>query len=113
MGVAKVFYVLGMKDKWTMSSKCFDGANYGLFTGNDDDMKADNKLYVDTAKELGCEVMLMGECGHAYRIMKMMMEAGGWWGDLGAAPVNGQQQLVLCQPNRHRIRCILLAGGDA
>jgi Fe-S oxidoreductase len=26
--------------------------------------------------------MIMGECGHAYRIMKMMMEPGKWWGDL-------------------------------
>jgi len=82
MGVAKVFHVLGMGDRWTMSSKCFDGANYGLFTGNDADMKADNKLYVDTAKELGIKVLLMGECGHAYRIMKMMMEKTGWWGEL-------------------------------
>jgi Fe-S oxidoreductase len=82
MGVAKVFHVLGMEDKWTMSSKCFDGANYGLFTGNDDDMKADNKLYVDEAKRLGVKTMLMGECGHAYRIMKMMMEKSKWWGDL-------------------------------
>jgi len=82
MGVAKVFHVLGMSDKWTMSSKCFDGANYGLFTGNDGDMKADNKLYVEEAKALGVKTMLMGECGHAYRIMKMMMEKAKWWGDL-------------------------------
>ncbi len=82
MGVAKVFHVLGMADNWTMSSKCFDGANYGLFTGNDADMKADNKLYVDTAIDLGVKVMLMGECGHAHRIMKFMMEKGKWWGDL-------------------------------
>ena len=82
MGLAKVFHVLGMTDKWTMSSKCFDGANYGLFTGNDADMKADNKLYVEEAKDLGAKVMLMGECGHAHRIMKMMMEKGGWWGKL-------------------------------
>ncbi len=81
-GLAKVFHVLGMADKWTMSSTCFDGANYGLFTGNDGDMKADNKLYVDEAKRLKAKVMLMGECGHAYRIMKMMMEQGKWWGDL-------------------------------
>ena len=26
--------------------------------------------------------MLMGECGHAYRIMKMMMEKSSWWGEL-------------------------------
>jgi Fe-S oxidoreductase len=82
MGIAKIFHVLGMADKWTMSSKCFDGANYGLFTGSDADMKADNKLYVEEAKELGTKVMLMGECGHAHRIMKMIMEKAGWWGDL-------------------------------
>lgn len=82
MGLAKVFHVLDMADKWTMSSKCFDGANYGLFTGNDGDMKTDNKLYVEEAKDLECDVMLMGECGHAYRIMKMMMEKTGWWGEL-------------------------------
>ena len=82
MGLAKVFHVLGMADKWTMSSKCFDGANYGLFTGNDESMKKDNKLYVDEAKRLGVKVMLMGECGHAHRIMKMMMEKQRWWGDL-------------------------------
>ncbi len=81
-GLAKVFHVLGLQDAWTMSSKCFDGANYGLFTGNDVDMKADNKPYVEEAKNLGVKVMLMGECGHAYRIMKMMMEPGKWWGDL-------------------------------
>jgi Fe-S oxidoreductase len=88
MGVAKVFHVLGMADNWTMSSRCFDGANYGLFTGNDGDMKADNKLYVEEAKELGTKVMLMGECGHAYRIMKMMMEKTGWWGELPFEIVN-------------------------
>jgi Fe-S oxidoreductase len=81
-GLAKVFHVLGMADKWTMSSKCFDGANYGLFTGDDASMKADNKLYVEEAKRLGTQTMLMGECGHAYRIMKMMMEQNKWWGEL-------------------------------
>ncbi len=81
-GVAKVMHVLGLADKWTMSSKCFDGANYGLFTGDDVSMKKDNKMYVDEAKRLGTKTLLMGECGHAYRIMKMMMEAHKWWGDL-------------------------------
>jgi Fe-S oxidoreductase len=88
MGVAKVFHALGMADSWTMSSKCFDGANYGLFTGNDGHMKADNKLYVDEAKALGTKTMLMGECGHAYRIMKMMMEKTSWWGELPFKIIN-------------------------
>jgi len=91
MGLAKVFHVLGMADKWTMSSKCFDGANYGLFTGSDADMKTDNKLYVEEAKNLKCKTLLMGECGHAYRIMKMMMEKTGWWGELPFEVANCMQ----------------------
>jgi Fe-S oxidoreductase len=75
-GIAKVFHVLGLGDRWTMSSHLFDGANYGLFTGNDVHMKEDNKPYVEEAKRLGVKYMFMGECGHAYRIMKMMMEMG-------------------------------------
>ncbi len=82
MGLAKVFHVLGMADQWTMSSKCFDGANYGLFTGNDKDMKEENRVYVEETKRLGAKVLMTGECGHAHRIMKMMMEKARWWGKL-------------------------------
>jgi len=80
MGIAKVFHQMGVS--WTLSSKAFDGANYGLFTGDDVSMKADNKLYIEEAKQLQCKVMMMGECGHAHRIMKFMMEKAGWWGPL-------------------------------
>ena len=88
MGVAKVFHVLGMADRWTISSRYFDAANYGLFSGNDADMKAKNKQCVDEAGRLGAKVLFMGECGHAYRVMKMLMEKGKWWGDLPFRIVN-------------------------
>jgi len=80
MGIGKVFHKLGVS--WTMSSRAFDGANYGLFTGNDASMKEDNKLYVEEAKRLRCKTLMMGECGHAHRIMKFMMEKANWWGKL-------------------------------
>lgn len=80
MGIAKVFHKLGQS--WTLSSRAFDGANYGLFTGDDKSMKEDNKVYIDEAKRLGCKTLMMGECGHAHRIMKFMMEKGKWWGEL-------------------------------
>jgi Fe-S oxidoreductase len=103
MGIAKIFHVLGLADKWTMSSQCFDGANYGLFTGNDEDMKRDNKLYIDEAKRLGAKVLLMGECGHAHRIMKMMMEKARWWGDLPFEIINCMQWTTdLIKANRLR-----------
>jgi Fe-S oxidoreductase len=88
MGIAKVFHVLGMGDKWTMSSKCFDGANYALFTGNDVQMKAINEPVVQEAKRLGVKYLFMGECGHAFRIMHRMMEAGNWWGALPFKVIN-------------------------
>ena len=88
MGIAKVFHVLGMSDQWTMSSRCFDGANYGLFTGNDSEMRTINKPSVDEAKRLGAKYLLMGECGHAYRIMKRMMESGRWWDKLPFSVIN-------------------------
>jgi Fe-S oxidoreductase len=80
MGIAKVFHKMGVR--WTLSSKAFDGANYGLFTGDDKSMKLDNKLYVEEAKRLKVKTLIMGECGHAHRIMKFMMEKGKWWGEL-------------------------------
>ncbi len=80
MGIAKIFYVLGVD--WTMSSFMFDGANYGLFTGDDEAMKAENLNCVKEAKRLGCKTLMMGECGHAHRIMKFMMEKANWWGKL-------------------------------
>jgi len=80
MGIAKIFHVIGLD--WTMSSKCFDGANYGLFTGDDTAMKAENKVYAEEAKRLEIKHMIPGECGHAYRVFKFMMEKGKWWGEL-------------------------------
>jgi len=89
MGIAKVFYVMGTD--WTMSSRMFDGANYGLFTGDDASMKADNLNYINEAKHLKSKVMMMGECGHAHRIMKFMMEKQGWWGKLPFEIINVMQ----------------------
>ncbi|MCP4703760.1 MAG: (Fe-S)-binding protein [candidate division Zixibacteria bacterium] len=80
MGIAKVFHKMGIS--WTLSSKAFDGANYGLFTGDDKAMKEDNRLYVEECKRLGSKTLMMGECGHAHRIMKFIMEKAGWWGKL-------------------------------
>lgn len=90
-GIAKVFHVLGWGDRWTMCSEYFDGANYGLFTGNDADMKEENRRCVEHVKRLGAKTMLTGECGHAHRILKMMMEPGKWWGDLPFTIINCMQ----------------------
>ena len=80
MGMAKVFYAVGAD--WTMSSRAFDGSNFGFTTGNNFSMKYENKHYIDACEKLGCKTMVMGECGHAYRVMKFMAGEGRWWGAL-------------------------------
>ncbi|MBU8934009.1 MAG: (Fe-S)-binding protein [candidate division Zixibacteria bacterium] len=97
MGIAKVFHMTGVS--WTLSSKAFDGANYGLFTGDDASMKLDNKLYVEECKRLGSKTMMMGECGHAHRIMKFIMEKAGWWGKLPFEITNVLQYTAKCVEN--------------
>jgi len=74
MGVAVFFEALRMYDgtTWTMSSKAFDGANFGLFTGDDAHMNRKNQLAHDACMELGVKKLVIGECGHAYRIAKRM-----------------------------------------
>jgi len=78
MGSATFFHAAGLN--WTMSSKAFDGANFGLFTGDDAHMKRKNKVLHDACLELKVKKLVIGECGHAYRIAKRI---GGpfYWGN--------------------------------
>jgi Fe-S oxidoreductase len=74
MGVAVFFEALRRIDgtTWTMASKAFDGANFGLFTGDDPHMMRKNQLAHDASTELGVRKLVIGECGHAYRIAKRL-----------------------------------------
>lgn len=78
MGSATFFHAAGLS--WTMSSEAFDGANFGLFTGDDAHMKRKNKLLHDACLKLKVKKLVIGECGHAYRIAKRI---GGtfYWGE--------------------------------
>ncbi|MEW5984183.1 MAG: (Fe-S)-binding protein [Acidobacteriota bacterium] len=74
MGVAVFFEALRRYDgtTWTMSSKAFDGANFGLFTGDDAHMMRKNQRAHDACVDLGVKKLVIGECGHAYRIAKRL-----------------------------------------
>ncbi|PJB39974.1 MAG: hypothetical protein CO106_09800, partial [Deltaproteobacteria bacterium CG_4_9_14_3_um_filter_44_9] len=54
--------------------------NFGLFTGDDAHMKRKNKVLHDACLELKVKKLVIGECGHAYRIAKRI---GGpfYWGN--------------------------------
>jgi Fe-S oxidoreductase len=80
MGVATFFHATGMS--WTMSSEGFDGANFGLFTGDDAHMKRKNKVLHDASLKLKVKKLVIGECGHAYRIAKRIGGTFYWGNDI-------------------------------
>jgi Fe-S oxidoreductase len=68
MGCATFFHMAGIS--WTLSAKAFDAANFGLFSGDDAHMRRKNALLHDACLELGAKTLVIGECGHAYRVAR-------------------------------------------
>ncbi len=66
MGYAKVFHAAGIS--WTVSSYASEGANFGMFIGNYPTMKKVAERIRTAALELGVKRVIVGECGHAWRV---------------------------------------------
>ena len=60
----KLFYKLGIR--WTTSTYCNEGGNFGLFL-NYENLKKVNRRIIDAARMLNVKTILWGECGHAWR----------------------------------------------
>ncbi len=62
---AKVFWAA--KEDWTLTAdNGWDLTNYGLFNCNDQEAGALTQNLVDAMVRLGCETLVIGECGHGY-----------------------------------------------
>ncbi len=66
IGYAKVFHAAGVS--WTLSSKASEAGNFGLFIGNYDQLRAIALRIREAALELGVKRIIVGECGHAWRV---------------------------------------------
>ncbi|OSM00431.1 putative Fe-S oxidoreductase [Magnetofaba australis IT-1] len=66
MGYAKVFHQAGIP--YTISSIASEAANFGMFMGSFDQMQKIAKRISDQARELGVKRIIVGECGHAWRV---------------------------------------------
>ena len=66
IGYAKVFHAAGIS--WTLSSHASEAGNFGLFIGNYGQMKAISMRVREAALELGVKRIIVGECGHAWRV---------------------------------------------
>jgi Fe-S oxidoreductase len=61
---AKVFWAA--KEDWTLASDGWDLTNYGLFSCNDKEAGTITQNLVDAMERLGCETLVIGECGHGF-----------------------------------------------
>ena len=66
IGYAKVFHAAGIS--WTLSTHASEAGNFGLFNGNYDMMRKVAMRIRDSAIELGVKRIVVGECGHAWRV---------------------------------------------
>ena len=63
-----LFYVAGID--YTISTKRWDATNISLFTGQTDDFLAISMPLWQEVEDLGCEQLIVTECGHAFRSMR-------------------------------------------
>ncbi|MCB1997595.1 MAG: (Fe-S)-binding protein, partial [Rhodoferax sp.] len=93
IGYAKVFHAAGIS--WTLSSKASEAGNFGLFIGNYEQLRNIALRIREAALELGCKRIVVGECGHAWRVAYSFWNTLTGIGDGGEDPFARmlQQQL--------------------
>jgi len=65
-GYGKVFHEAGVS--WTVSSHASEFANFGMFIGNYETMRKVAHRIVEAARDLRVKRIVVGECGHAWRV---------------------------------------------
>lgn len=72
IGYAKVLHESGIR--WTFSSEASEAANFALFTGNHEHMRRIALRIRHAAEALGTSRLVIGECGHAWRVAYSYLE---------------------------------------
>ena len=66
IGYAKVLHAAGIS--WTLSTHASEMSNFALFTGAREHMQSVAQRIRDAALDLGVKRIVVGECGHAWRV---------------------------------------------
>lgn len=66
IGYAKVFHAAGIS--WTLSSHASEAANFSLFIGSHSNLQQVAMRIREAALDLGVKRIIVGECGHAWRV---------------------------------------------
>ena len=87
IGYAKVFHAAGIS--WTLSSKASEAGNFGLFIGNYEQLRKIALRIREAALELGAKRIVVGECGHAWRV------AYSFWNTLVGIGAGGKDPFAI------------------
>jgi Fe-S oxidoreductase len=66
IGYGKVFHAAGIS--WTLSSHASEAGNFGMFIGNYEQLRKIALRVREAALDLGVKRIVVGECGHAWRV---------------------------------------------
>jgi len=66
IGYGKVFHQMGVS--WTLSSHASEAGNFGIFSGDYENMQKAAMRIREAVLELGVKRIIVGECGHAWRV---------------------------------------------
>jgi Fe-S oxidoreductase len=87
IGYGKVFHAAGIS--WTFSSKASEAGNFGMFIGNYDQLRKIALRVREAALELGVKRIVVGECGHAWRV------AYAFWNTLTGIGAGGKDPFAI------------------
>jgi Fe-S oxidoreductase len=66
IGYGKVFHAAGVS--WTLSTHASEAGNFGMFVGSPGNLKKIAMRVREAALDLGVKRIVVGECGHAWRV---------------------------------------------
>ncbi len=87
IGYAKVFHAAGVS--WTLSAKASEAANFGMFIGSYEQLRKVALRIREAALELGSKRIVVGECGHAWRV------AYSFWNTLTGIGAGGKDPFAI------------------
>lgn len=87
IGYGKVFHAAGVS--WTLSSHASEAGNFGMFIGNYEQLRKIALRIREAALELGVKRIVVGECGHAWRV------AYSFWNTLVGIGAGGKDPFAI------------------
>jgi len=98
IGYAKVFHAAGIR--WTLSTHASEAGNFGLFIGSYEQLRTIALRIREAALDLGVRRIVVGECGHAWRVAYSFWNTLAGIGDGADDPFARQLQGQLDQRYR-------------